>query len=84
MKIGFIGLGISPAWTLVQQFSPANIIGIAAGYVNGATNLFSAFVPAIIGGLIGWTGTYLAGMLLMVGFGVIAAVAATPLMLKKY
>ncbi|MBP9625099.1 MAG: hypothetical protein KBD95_05355, partial [Veillonella sp.] len=82
--VGFTGMAISPAWTLVQKFSPANIIGIAAGYVNGLTNVLSAFVPATIGALIALTGNYLAGMLLMVGLGIIAALAATPLMLKKY
>lgn len=82
--IGFIGLGISPAWTLVQQFTPAHAIGVAAGCVNGCTNLFSAFVPAIIGALIGATGTYLAGMLLMVGLSLIATVVAIPLWVKKY
>lgn len=84
LGIGFIGLGIPAAWTLVQTFIPAHSVGIAGGFMNGVTNLFSAFVPAIIGGLIALTHTYLAGMLMLVVMGIIASCAALPLLLKKY
>ncbi|HIU64497.1 MAG TPA: MFS transporter [Candidatus Avacidaminococcus intestinavium] len=82
--VGAIGFGISPAWTIQQRIIPSHSVGTAGGIMNGITNIYSALIPAIIGWLIAFTGTYNAGLMVLVANGLFATVCAIPLVLKKY
>ena len=82
--VGAIGFGISPAWTIQQRIIPAHSVGTAGGVMNGITNLYSALIPAIIGWLIAMTGTYNAGLMVLVANGLFATLCVIPLALKKY
>lgn len=82
--VGAIGFGISPAWTIQQRIIPAHSVGTAGGVMNGITNIYSAFIPALIGWLIAFTGTYTAGLMVLVANGIFATLCAIPLVMKKY
>ena len=72
------------AWTLLQSFTPANMIGQAAGLQNGSSNLIASLSPIVVGFLIAATGTYTAGLMFLVAFGWFGAVVGFYLVLRKY
>jgi len=80
----FKGASIPMAWTILQAFIPANMIGQAAGLQNGSAQLVGSLSPMIVGFLIGATGTYTAGLMYLVGFGFLGAVCGFYLVLRKY
>ncbi len=82
--IASIGLGIAPAWALVQQIVPGKAIGAGAGMMNGISNGGSAFSPVLIGMFISATGSYIGGLLFLVGLGLLAATCAAILIAQKY
>ena len=80
----FKGISVPMAWTLLQTFTPANMIGQAAGLQNGSSNLIGSLSPIIVGFLIAVTGTYTAGLLFLMGFGFLGAVAGSYLVFRGY
>jgi len=82
--IAFIGFGIAPAWALVQQIVPGKAVGAGAGMMNGVANGGSAFSPVLIGYFISMSGSYVGGLMFLVGLGVLAACCAGILALQKY
>lgn len=82
--VGAIGFGISPAWTIQQRIIPSHSVGTAGGIMNGITNVYSALIPAVIGWLIAFTGTYNAGLMVLVANGLFATLCVIPLVIKKY
>jgi cyanate permease len=80
----FKGASIPMAWTLLQSFTPANMIGQAAGLQNGSSNLIASLSPIVVGFLIAVTGTYTAGLMFLVAFGWFGAVVGFYLVLRKY
>lgn len=73
--VGFIGLGGPTAWTLMQDIVPGKGISTAAGVMNGVGNGFSSLAPLVIGFLISITGSYMGGLLYLVGCAAIGAIA---------
>lgn len=71
--VGFIGLSGPTAWTLLQDIVPSKGISTAAGIMNGVGNGFSALAPLILGFLITVTGSYVGGLLFLVGCAVVGA-----------
>lgn len=49
--IASIGLGIAPAWAMVQHIVPGKAIGAGAGMMNGVSNGGSAFSPVLLDSL---------------------------------
>jgi sugar phosphate permease len=84
MAFFFKGVSVPMAWTLLQTFVPANMIGQAAGLQNGSSNLIGSLSPLAVGFLIAVTGAYTAGLFYMVGFGLFGAIAGLYLVSKKY
>ena len=80
--IGSIGLGGPTAWTLMQDIVPAKGISTAAGVMNGVGNGFSALAPLAIGFLISVTGSYVGGLLYLVGCACVGGVAMLILTIK--
>jgi len=80
----FKGVSIPMAWTVLQAFIPANIIGQAAGLQNGSAQLVGSLSPMIVGLLIGATGAYTAGLMYLVTFGLVGAACGFYLVLRKY
>jgi sugar phosphate permease len=80
----FKGISIPMAWTLLQTFVPANMVGQAAGLQNGSSQLIGSLSPVVVGYLISVTGGYTAGLMYLVGFGFLGAIAGIYLVVKKY
>jgi sugar phosphate permease len=80
----FKGVSLPMAWTVLQAFIPANMIGQAAGLQNGSSQLVGGLSPMIVGFLIGATGTYTAGLMYLVVFGFLGTACGFYLVLKKY
>lgn len=80
----FKGVSVPMAWTLLQTFTPASMIGQAAGLQNGSSNLIGSLSPIVVGFLIALTGTYTAGLLFLMGFGFLGAVAGSYLVFRGY
>lgn len=84
LGIASIGLGIAPAWALVQEIVPSKAIGAGAGMMNGVSNGGSAFAPVIIGFFISVSGSYIGGLMYLVGLALLAACCAAILSYQKY
>lgn len=86
ISIGIAGLGIGmPAnHSILQQLVPANTIGAGAGMMNGTSSMISAMSPTIIGMLIATTGSYVGGLMFLVGAGVIGFSCMMILVYQKY
>jgi ACS family D-galactonate transporter-like MFS transporter len=80
----FKGVSIPMAWTVIQAFIPANMIGQAAGLQNGSAQLVGSLSPMIVGFLIGATGAYTAGLMYLVAFGFLGATCGFYLVLRRY
>lgn len=84
MGIASIGFGIAPAWAMVQQIVPGKAIGAGAGMMNGVSNGGSAFSPVLMGFFISMSGSYVGGLMFLVGLGLLAACCAAILTYQKY
>ena len=84
VAIGFVAFASSAIWTLLQQVVPGKAIGSGAGLMNGVANGGSALAPILIGYFISIAGSYVGGLLLLVGLAVVAAICAGILTLQKY
>jgi len=80
----FKGVSIPMAWTVLQAFIPADRMGQAAGLQNGSAQLVSSLSPLMVGMLIGATGSYTAGLMYLVAFGLLGAACGYYLILRKY
>ncbi|MGA3115974.1 MAG: MFS transporter [Syntrophobacteraceae bacterium] len=80
--IGSLAIATPAGWSLLQQIVPAKAVGAGAGMMNGVANGISALAPVVIGFLIGVTGSYVGGLLYLVGWGLVSAAACLILMLK--
>ena len=81
---GTTSMATSVAWTLMQGLVPSNTVTTAAGLMNGTANFVSSIMPALIGYVIGVTGSYASGLFVLVGAGLLASVAAAVLTYQKY
>ncbi|MPM15040.1 putative sulfoacetate transporter SauU [bioreactor metagenome] len=84
LGIASIGIGLPSVWTLLQQIVPGKAIGAGAGMMNGISNGGSAFSPVLIGFFISVTGSYVGGLMFLVGLGLIASVCMIILSVQKY
>ena len=84
LGFGFWGMGSPSYYAIMQRIIPGNIMATGIGIDNGLANLGSAIVPTLVGLLVGATGSYLAGLLLIAGLGVAGSLAALALAVQKY
>ena len=82
--IGALGLGGPAAWTLLQNLVPSKGVSTGAGVMNGMGNGLSSLAPLAIGLFISITGSYVGGLLYLVGCCVVGGVATLILTLQKY
>ncbi|MEA5155324.1 MFS transporter [Raineyella sp.] len=83
LAMGFIGVGLSSYWTMMQTIVHHAQIGAAAGVMNGVAQILSAFVPTIVGALIGSAGHYSNGLMFLVGAGCLGGISMGILALKR-
>jgi len=86
MVLGMImwGMGTPVYYAIMQRIIPAPIIATGIGIDNGLANFGSAMAPAVVGFLIGATGSYLAGLLFLSVLGLIGAIGAGVLAVQRY
>ncbi len=73
---GTISLFIGVFWAMVQNRLPGHLVGFATGLISGVGNLFSALTPVAIGFLIQFFHSYFAGILYLVGSGLVGALCS--------
>jgi ACS family D-galactonate transporter-like MFS transporter len=78
------GMGTPIYYAIMQRIVPAPIMATGIGIDNGLANLGSAMAPAVIGFLIGATGSYLSGLLFVTMLGLIGAAGAAILAIQRY
>ncbi len=78
------GMGTPVYYAIMQRIIPAPIMATGIGIDNGLANFGSAMAPAVIGFLIGATGSYLAGLLFIAVLGLIGATGAAVLAMRRY
>ncbi|MGE5373012.1 MAG: MFS transporter [Solirubrobacterales bacterium] len=84
VAIFFLGWVMPVAWTLLQTLVAPNLVGAAAGLMNGIANGFAALAPVIMGYLIMQTGSYLAGMVYLMVLGLIGSACTAVFAIKRY
>ncbi|MDD4562116.1 MAG: MFS transporter [Syntrophomonadaceae bacterium] len=62
-------------WSIMQSLLPAHLIATGSGMISGVGNLLSAISPFIMGWLIQVSGSYVGGLLFLVGIAVLGAVS---------
>jgi sugar phosphate permease len=83
-SIAAIGIALPASWSLLQRVVPAGAIGAGSGMMNGLANGSSAFAPALIGYFIAITGSYIGGLMFLVGLGALGFLCMFILSLQKY
>ncbi|HWR05737.1 MFS transporter [Sporomusa sp.] len=71
--VGTLAMGTPCAWVLLQQLLPGKVAGTGAGFMNGVASIISAASPLMVGFFIALTGSYIGGLMYMVGWGVFGA-----------
>lgn len=84
LSVGAIGIGHASILALLQKVVPSRAIGTGAGIMNGLTSIFSALLPILIGYLINVTGSYFAGLMLLVCLGIVGTISMLVMSLRKY
>jgi sugar phosphate permease len=79
-----LGSGLPVIWAMLQQMVPTPIAGAGAGLMNGLTNIGAALAPLIIGYLIGVSGSFVGGLMYMVGLGLLGFLCILPLWRAGY
>jgi sugar phosphate permease len=76
--------GATPTkYALLADIMPPAVLATAVGVANGIGNLVGALAPVAVGSVIGATGSFDAGFLVLVGAAVVGGAALLPLM-KRY
>jgi len=83
-SVASVACGLPAAWSLLQKIVPANTVGTGAGVMNGVSNGCSAFSPVLIGLFISMTGSYMGGLMFLVGIGILGGLSMIALTIKKY
>lgn len=67
---------------VVQHRAPSEAVGSAYGIINGIGNLCAAFIPMLMGVVMGWMGSVSAGFSVLVASQLVTLVAGTLLLVK--
>jgi len=83
ISAGFWGGTAPPLFTLGAEIMPAKVTAAGFGLYGGVANIVGAFAPLVIGMLVASTGSFTAGLNVLVACCVIGSLAMIPLM-RKY
>jgi sugar phosphate permease len=83
--VAFVAAGLPANWSLGQQIVPAKALGAGAGIMNGVGSIGGALSPVAIGYFISVSGgSYVAGLMCLVGAAVLGALCMLVLVIQKY
>lgn len=83
LGIGTLAMGTPCAWLLLQQILPGKVIGTGSGLMSGVSSGISAAAPVMVGVFIALTGSYVGGLMFMVGWGVLGGIMCLVLAAKQ-
>jgi sugar phosphate permease len=83
LSAGFWGSALPPLFAMAAQIIPPQVTASGVGVYNGAGNLIGACSPLLMGWIIGTSGNFNAGLLVLVGAGVLGSLFMLPL-IKRY
>lgn len=79
----FWGAALPPLFALSLQILPPRAIASGVGMFNGIGNIIGALSPLVMGALIAATGTFNAGLMVLVGATLLGSLAMLPL-IRRY
>jgi sugar phosphate permease len=79
----FWGSALPPLFALSLQILPPRAVASGVGVFNGVGNIIGALSPVVMGALIAHTGSFNAGLMVLVGATIIGSLAMIPL-LRRY
>lgn len=82
--VGMLAMATPCSWSLLQQLVPGKATGTGSGIMSGVSSGISAASPMMVGFIIDLTGSYIGGLLYMVGWGVFGAAMSSVLVIKRY
>ncbi|WP_342513351.1 MFS transporter [Sporosarcina sp. FSL K6-1522] len=80
---GVVTMAVPAIFTLLQSMVPSKAISTAAGTLNGIAVGFGALSPVLFGFFISLTGNYSSALYFLVGAGLLGAILAGVLAMKK-
>lgn len=83
LSAGFWGSALPPLFAMAAQIIPPQVTASGVGVYNGAGNLIGACSPLLMGWIIGTSGNFNAGLLVLVGAGILGSLFMLPL-IKRY
>jgi cyanate permease len=75
----FWGCSLPPLFALSLQILPARAVASGVGVFNGIGNIVGAFSPLVMGALIAHTGSFDAGLMVLVGAATLGSFVMLPL-----
>jgi sugar phosphate permease len=79
LSAGCWGLGLPAQYALAMDIIPVSVTSAGIGVKNGFSNLMGACAPALIGWIVGMTGSFKTGLLVIIFGSVIGALMMVPL-----
>jgi hypothetical protein len=79
LSAGCWGLGLPAQYALAMDIIPVSVTSAGIGVKNGFSNLMGALAPALIGWIVGVTGSFETGLLVIVIGSIAGAVMMLPL-----
>jgi sugar phosphate permease len=79
----FWGCALPPLFTLSLQILPPRAVASGVGVFNGVGNVVGALSPLVMGALIDRTGSFNAGLMVLVGAALVGSLAMLPLAWRK-
>ncbi|MDB5606433.1 MAG: major facilitator superfamily protein [Bradyrhizobium sp.] len=79
----FWGSALPPLFALSLQIIPPRAVASGVGVFNGIGNIVGALSPLAMGSLIAYTGSFNAGLMVLVGAAVLGSIAMLPL-IRQY
>jgi sugar phosphate permease len=82
LSAGFWGLGLPTNYAIAIEIIPPSVTSSGIGIYNGIGNLISAFAPVLIGWIIGRTGSFDTGLLVLVCAAIFGSCMVLPLVTR--
>jgi len=82
LSAGSWGLGLPAQYALVMDVVPVSVTAAGIGVKNGVSNLVGAIAPALIGWIVGRTGSFDSGLMVIVISAVVGSLFVLPLIRK--
>jgi sugar phosphate permease len=79
LSAGCWGIGLPAQYALAMDIIPAPVISTGIGVLNGISNLLGASAPALIGWIVGRTGSFQTGLLVIVFASILGSLVILPL-----